>query len=708
MKLYESFRKNLKEADKHVYIIYDDKNIVKGSNNPAFKDKYKVIINGKEVKPGDKIKDFRGDEHVFKGVTNPGTPFGGMNGKIRVIQGDGEMEYYPSVFNAKLEKINESAPETGTDYTIRYWIDEEARDEGFSETYSIKADTLEEAIAKTKDFFYNQECASCELEASDDEGTVYFGCYPDEMVNFSAGETVKGEEETNESANIRHSKEYLNSQKEFICDDCGLEFDRDEITAEDEDGNDLCPACASSNIISNLDESEDEMVRLWVNGRFFWEGKRSEVDENLILDVAQQASDEFGRNFDADEVDIKSVESDEDLEETESEGVEESHCSNDLENKLNLKVGDEVEFYSTGYKENGKFSSKPNILIKTKVKEVYDNGDVACKDPQGIKDFDYISQDEIISVNGKKLKESVSPTKYTLGKCIDEIKAIDNIKGFYSKVREIVGYNDVEWNNNFGWEDNEIKELQRVADARYEELSSRNIKEDKGLTEANEDNSERPWLKDEKTYKDFKKFVDVQLRDGAIDDPEYVKTLSPKEYEDLLVDTWMKDKDMLDMYEERYINLDRERDSGDADIMDKDELKESVGELNVNKIAKFLEDSVNTLQTTDYTCCRYILDGELAIFVGWSDGYDESDDTVIHAKDYPTAAINAGIKGRADALWTDYDYLNFPWSEETGEVWDSGLSIGPNEDYKSDAKYFIEEYSEIRKALDAGEYTLGD
>jgi len=76
------------------------------------------------------------------------------------------------------------------------------------------------------------------------------------------------------------------------------------------------------------------------------------------------------------------------------------------ENKLNLKVGDEVEFYSTGYKDNGKFSNKPNILMKTTVKKVNDDGSISCKDPQGVKDFDYISPDEIISVNGKKLNES--------------------------------------------------------------------------------------------------------------------------------------------------------------------------------------------------------------------------------------------------------------------------------------------------------------
>lgn len=94
---------------KELVKLINDKNLKEG--HTAFDDKYKVIINGEEIKPGYKIKDFRGDEHVFLGVTNPGTPFGGMNGKIRVASGDGEMEYYPSVFNAKLEKINDNLEE---------------------------------------------------------------------------------------------------------------------------------------------------------------------------------------------------------------------------------------------------------------------------------------------------------------------------------------------------------------------------------------------------------------------------------------------------------------------------------------------------------------------------------------------------------------------------------------------------------------------
>lgn len=47
-------------------------------------------------------------------------------------------------------------------------------------------------------------------------------------------------------------------------------------------------------------------------------------------------------------------------------------------------------------------------------------------------------------------------------------KSIENLnmkKGFYEEVRRIVGYYD-----GVEWEDYEIKQLQRIADARYSKL----------------------------------------------------------------------------------------------------------------------------------------------------------------------------------------------------------------------------------------------
>ena len=47
-----------------------------------------------------------------------------------------------------------------------------------------------------------------------------------------------------------------------------------------------------------------------------------------------------------------------------------------------------------------------------------------------------------------------------------EIKKINKQGGFYDKVRDIVGFSD-----GVFWEDWEIKSLQRIADARYIELT---------------------------------------------------------------------------------------------------------------------------------------------------------------------------------------------------------------------------------------------
>ena len=115
-----------------------------------------------------------------------------------------------------------------------------------------------------------------------------------------------------------------------------------------------------------------------------------------------------------------------------------------------------------------------------------------------------------------------------------------------------------------------------------------------------------------------------------------------------------------------------------------------------NKIAKFVKESVEWLVKNQQGCCRYKLDDHLAVFVGWSEGYgDEIRDDVIQAKDYPDYGINAGIKvWTSDDMWTDYDWLNFPY-EEDGNVWDMGFSIKPNDDYELVAKSLLDMYYEV-------------
>lgn len=120
----------------------------------------------------------------------------------------------------------------------------------------------------------------------------------------------------------------------------------------------------------------------------------------------------------------------------------------------------------------------------------------------------------------------------------------------------------------------------------------------------------------------------------------------------------------------------------------------------MNKIAKFVKESVEWLEENQEGCCHYKLDDHLAILVGWSAGYgDEERDDVIQAKDSPDWGINAGIKvWTSDYMLTDYDWVNFPYYEN-GDVLDMSISIAPNDNYEYIASSLIAFYDEVRDLI---------
>ena len=56
----------------------------------------------------------------------------------------------------------------------------------------------------------------------------------------------------------------------------------------------------------------------------------------------------------------------------------------------------------------------------------------------------------------------------TVASCKKKIEALTNKETFYDDVREIVGYH-----TGYLWKDCEIKELQRIADARYTKMGGK-------------------------------------------------------------------------------------------------------------------------------------------------------------------------------------------------------------------------------------------
>lgn len=136
-----------------------------------------------------------------------------------------------------------------------------------------------------------------------------------------------------------------------------------------------------------------------------------------------------------------------------------------------------------------------------------------------------------------------------------------------------------------------------------------------------------------------------------------------------------------------------------------DAMKESVGSDKSTEVANFIKDSVEKLQTTDYTNCKYNLDDKLAIYVGWSGGYDaeETSDLEIHSKKNPTYAINAVIGVRNDADYADLDYITIPYYETDGEAYNCQYTVSPKEDYTYLADSLLKAYEDIKSKLESGE-----
>lgn len=123
-------------------------------------------------------------------------------------------------------------------------------------------------------------------------------------------------------------------------------------------------------------------------------------------------------------------------------------------------------------------------------------------------------------------------------------------------------------------------------------------------------------------------------------------------------------------------------------------------------LAKEIKSAVEWLTKEDLCGCVTLkLNGTLAVCIGWSDGFDPDDDTVIHSKTEPTYAICAAIKvWISDSLRTDFDYIDAPYYED-GSVYDTEQSIYPDENYEWLAESFLDEF-DILKEMDIDEKGL--
>ena len=120
------------------------------------------------------------------------------------------------------------------------------------------------------------------------------------------------------------------------------------------------------------------------------------------------------------------------------------------------------------------------------------------------------------------------------------------------------------------------------------------------------------------------------------------------------------------------------------------------------KAAAFIKESVKWLLSQECGCCTTRLTAATQLAVGWEDGFDPKDPSVIHSKSEPTWGICVGIKSiDGDDLKTDFEWLTTPYAadgDNEGEVFSNlETSISPEEDYEKTFEYLIGEYGSLLK-----------
>ncbi|MDY2736867.1 hypothetical protein [Intestinibacter sp.] len=127
---------------------------------------------------------------------------------------------------------------------------------------------------------------------------------------------------------------------------------------------------------------------------------------------------------------------------------------------------------------------------------------------------------------------------------------------------------------------------------------------------------------------------------------------------------------------------------------------------NIKKIADFLESSIEWLKEADQGCCGFPLSDDLSLYIGWSSGWAEDDDTVIHSKTEPSWAIDAAVKVRNDYDCSDFEYLNFPYYKDGGDCLFNSVAPSPKytrKDFENNAKWFLETFVAMTNAHKKGE-----
>lgn len=107
--------------------------------------------------------------------------------------------------------------------------------------------------------------------------------------------------------------------------------------------------------------------------------------------------------------------------------------------------------------------------------------------------------------------------------------------------------------------------------------------------------------------------------------------------------------------------------------------KNVVTKEKIKDVADLIKNAIDYLRQENCGCCSYKLDSDLAIYVGWEEGYDPNDDDIIKSVEDDTCwAIVAAVKIRNDNDCYDLSSLYYPWFADSLDAYDTGITLKPD------------------------------
>ena len=128
------------------------------------------------------------------------------------------------------------------------------------------------------------------------------------------------------------------------------------------------------------------------------------------------------------------------------------------------------------------------------------------------------------------------------------------------------------------------------------------------------------------------------------------------------------------------------------------------------QIATWLKTTANRMAKEDGAgCASLFIDNsnhDIALSVGWLSGYDPNDiGSEFRSKSQPEYALNAELVKYNPADCAELEWMEMPYNEETGEVWNTGCTLSADTNWTNLAAYYLDEYKamveEARKREEA-------